>query len=84
MAHPYSRFRVARFRNDCGLDMASNDHEDLVEQILNPHPENAGAILAELGLSEIPSREQVHRAIEEKLLLPKDTVPAHWLPHYQV
>ena len=64
--------------------MASDDQQDLVEQILNPQSEDADHILNELGLSELPSREQVNRAIEEKLLLPKETIPAHWLPHYQV
>ena len=64
--------------------MADHDHQDLVDKILNPQPENAEEILAQLGLDDVPTREQVHHAIEEKLLLRKDKFPAHWLPHYQV
>ncbi|KAJ3556495.1 hypothetical protein NM688_g1996 [Phlebia brevispora] len=64
--------------------MASIDHEGLVDELLNPRPENAREVLDELGLLEVPSRDQVHRAIEEKLLLPKDKIPAHWLSDYQV
>lgn len=57
--------------------------EELVRQILNPDPDNAGALLADLALTP-PSREQVHREIEEKLLLPKNRLPEHWLSTYQV
>lgn len=64
--------------------MANHEHEELVNQILNPRPEDAAKILDDLGLADLPTREQVHRAIEEKLLLPKGTLPAHLLPHYQV
>ena len=64
--------------------MEGDELEVVIEQILNPRSENAHKILEELGLSRLPSLEEVHRAIEEKLLLPKDNFPAHWLPHYQV
>lgn len=64
--------------------MEDHDHTEVVNQILNPRAENAQKLLAELGLDKIPSREEVHRDIEEKLLLPKTTFPAHWLRHHQV
>ena len=57
---------------------------DLIRQIVNPDPRNAPKLLRDLGLAEPPSTEQVHREIEEKLLLPKPSLPKHWLPHYQV
>lgn len=64
--------------------MDSEKQTELIHQIANPDPRNASKILNELGLSGLPSREQVHREIEEKLLLPQDTLPAHWLSKYQV
>jgi len=41
-------------------------------------------ILASLGLDTVPSREQTYREIEERLLLPKETLPEDWLSKYQV
>ncbi|KAL0576871.1 Antiviral helicase ski2 [Marasmius crinis-equi] len=56
----------------------------LIDQILHPAPENASRILGRLGLANLPAREEVHREIESKLLLPQDELPSHWLPKYQV
>lgn len=64
--------------------MDSTQHRQVLDQILDPRPENAAELLSELGLSGLPSREQVHREIEEKLLLPREKLPVHWLPTYQV
>lgn len=64
--------------------MDPDAHPDILENLLNPDKSNAQQILHELGLAELPSREQVHRQIEEKLLLPQDKFPDHWLPLYQV
>ena len=77
-------WRCRAFRCHLPLNMADHDHQDVLDKILNPKPENAQKVLTRLGLDELPSREQVHHAIEEKLLLPKEKFPAHWLPHYQV
>lgn len=41
-------------------------------------------LLASLGLDTVPSREQTYREIEERLLLPKETLPEDWLSKYQV
>jgi antiviral helicase SKI2 len=41
-------------------------------------------LLASLGLDTVPSREQTYREIEERLLLPKETLPEDWLTKYQV
>ena len=65
------------------LDMDDHDHRELIDQIVEPRLENADKILAQLSLDRLPTKEEVHRAIEERLLLPKDAFPAHWLPHYQ-
>ncbi|CCM03670.1 uncharacterized protein FIBRA_05814 [Fibroporia radiculosa] len=58
--------------------------EQILQQILDPRADAAPNILAELGLYGLPSRDEVHREIEEKLLLPKDHLPDHWLPTYQI
>ncbi|KAI0050634.1 antiviral helicase [Auriscalpium vulgare] len=55
-----------------------------VDEIVAPRHANAGKILAGLGLDGIPSRAQIHREIEERLLLPKESLPTHWLPRYQI
>lgn len=56
---------------------------DLINQIVNADSSNAPKLLRDLGLAEPPSTEQIHRDIEEKLLLPKPSLPKHWLPHFQ-
>ena len=64
--------------------MDLNHHEKILEDILHPRAERAQEILENLGLARLPSREEVFDEIEKKLLLPKDKLPAHWLPTYQV
>ncbi|EKM61427.1 uncharacterized protein PHACADRAFT_156677 [Phanerochaete carnosa HHB-10118-sp] len=59
-------------------------HEEVLDKLLHPNKQHAKDLLKELGLAGLPSREQVHREIEEKLLLPQDKFPEHWLPSYQV
>ncbi|KAI0068005.1 antiviral helicase [Artomyces pyxidatus] len=61
-----------------------SDSPQLLDSIVNPRQENAAGILAGLGLDGIPSREQVHREIEERLLLPRQSLPDDWLPRYQI
>lgn len=58
--------------------------DDLLDQILNPTSSNADGLLSELGLAALPSRDEVHRQIETDLLLPKESLPSHWLPTYQL
>ncbi|KAH9178867.1 antiviral helicase [Lactarius sanguifluus] len=41
-------------------------------------------LLASIGLNEIPSREQTYREIEQRLLLPEERLPDHWLSKYQL
>ncbi|KAH8835681.1 antiviral helicase [Flagelloscypha sp. PMI_526] len=62
--------------------MNSEDHLDLVQRVVVP-PSQEEALEA-LGLHELPTREQIHREIEEKLLTPHARLPSHWLPKYQV
>lgn len=52
------------------LLIMATSHEDLLDIILNPDESHADALLSELGLDEIPPPEQIHRDIEQKLLLP--------------
>ncbi|KAL5639152.1 hypothetical protein ACGC1H_006609 [Rhizoctonia solani] len=41
-------------------------------------------LLAELGLDKFPTKEQIHKAMEEEYLTPRTTLPKHWLPTYQI
>ena len=52
--------------------MDAGAHEDVLDKLLHPDQQHAEELLKELGLSGLPSGEQVHREIEEKLLLPQD------------
>ena len=51
---------------------------------LDPISEDSQQLLASLGLDTVPSREQTYREIEERLLLPKETLQEDWLSKYQV
>jgi len=64
--------------------MDAETQGDLIRKIVSPHSDYAAGLLDALGLSEPPSREQIHAEIEERLLLPKQKLPDHWLPKYQV
>ena len=64
--------------------MDPQEHAALIEQVVTADPENIDAYLGQLGLAGLPSKEDVHRQIEEKLLLSRPTLPSHWLPTYQV
>lgn len=41
-------------------------------------------LLASIGLNAIPSREDTYREIEQRLLLPEERLPDHWLSKYQL
>ncbi|GJE86219.1 antiviral helicase [Phanerochaete sordida] len=64
--------------------MDPDTRHDILDKLLHPSEENTRELLSDLGLAGPPSREQIHREIEEKLLLPQDKFPEHWLPTYQV
>ncbi|KAG6811569.1 hypothetical protein H0H92_006818 [Tricholoma furcatifolium] len=64
--------------------MDTDKQRELIEQILVPDPSNANSLLNALSLSGLPTQDQVYRDIEEKLLLPRETLPKHWLPPYQI
>lgn len=61
-----------------------DEHRRILEKIVSPSPSNEEELLKELGLAGLPSRDQVHEQIQQKLLAPKDKLPAHWLPAYQM
>jgi hypothetical protein len=68
------------------LTVAARAHamdDALLDAIVHPHASNAQRFLEHLGLDAAPSREQVHREIEARLLLPKEKLPDDWLPRYQ-
>jgi len=56
----------------------------IIQQILSPTTEDTEALLEEIGLGTIPSREQIHQEIDANLLSPPDTLPDHWLSTYQM
>ena len=60
------------------------EHEQLVQQILEPDLTDPSTLLSEFGLNGPPSHAEVHAQIEQKLLLPQAKLPAHWLPTYQM
>jgi antiviral helicase SKI2 len=58
--------------------------DNAFDRTLHASTANGEKLLKELGLAGLPSRERVHREIEEKLLLPQERLPDHWLPTYQM
>lgn len=54
------------------------------EQIAHPNPNDADELLARLGLDKLPTKEQIHKHLEEEYLTPRTTLPKHWLPTYQM
>ena len=51
---------------------------------LSNDSDSAQEILSELQLDGPPSPERIYKEIEEKILLPRSTLPDHWLPTYQM
>ena len=45
---------------------------------------DARQLLASIGLNAIPSHEHIYREIEQRLLLPEERLPNHWLSKYQL
>ncbi|KAG5639554.1 hypothetical protein H0H81_012225 [Sphagnurus paluster] len=64
--------------------MDTDKQSELIQQILHPNANDITPLLRNLDLSGLPGREKVHKEIEERLLLPRETLPKHWLPSYQV
>ncbi|KAG9222318.1 hypothetical protein CCMSSC00406_0002653 [Pleurotus cornucopiae] len=58
-------------------------HQRVVERIADPDPNETEQFLEELGLAGLPSREQIHRQLEERFLEPKDRFPDDLLPLFQ-
>ncbi|KAG9088621.1 hypothetical protein FS749_002026, partial [Ceratobasidium sp. UAMH 11750] len=54
------------------------------EQIAYPDPNDADELLRQLGLDKLPTKEEIHKAIEQEYLTPRTTLPKHWLPTYQI
>lgn len=84
----FVRFRTDNVPQEPPSSLASAMDADLQRQLIHDilHPENVNTqdILEDLGVGSVPTREQIHREIEEKLLLPQDRLPSHWLPSHQM
>jgi len=57
---------------------------DIVDKTVYPNPENSQSLLEDLGLAGTPSTTEIHDDIEQRLLLPRQTLPVSWLPTYQM
>lgn len=57
---------------------------EVIDNIIHPKGEGSQALLQKLGLAGCPSPTTIRDEIEERLLLPKQTLPLHWLPTYQM
>ncbi|KAF8592772.1 antiviral helicase [Ramaria rubella] len=64
--------------------MSSPSDKHLHAEIHSPSRLNAASILASLSLATVPEPDEIHREIEEALLLPKERLPEHWLSTYQI
>jgi antiviral helicase SKI2 len=51
---------------------------------LFPNNDSREVLLKRLGLDALPSKDEINETIEKHWLTPKDTLPAHWLSHYQM
>ena len=56
----------------------------IIQHIVSPSSECAAELLESLAIAEPPSRERIHAEIGERLLLPKQKLPDHWLSKYQM
>ncbi|KIY51126.1 ATP-dependent RNA helicase [Fistulina hepatica ATCC 64428] len=56
----------------------------IILQLVHPSAETGDKVLQDLELARIPSPDRVHHEIEQKILLPRERLPAHWLPKYQI
>ncbi|KAF7307331.1 ATP-dependent RNA helicase [Mycena indigotica] len=64
--------------------MNGAEHRQIVQSIVDSAANDKSQLLKERGLDGIPSPEAIHREIEDKPLLPKTSLPRHWLPTYQL
>lgn len=78
---PYLHHRLAT-----GLTLATSlmDFADTISKVAQPKSTDAFNLLAELGLDTISSRDQVHQNLNDRLLVPRERLPANWLKDYQV
>lgn len=60
------------------------DFADTISKVVLPKSIDASNLLAELGLDTIPSRDQVHQNLDDRLLVPRERLPTNWLKDYQV
>jgi antiviral helicase SKI2 len=67
------------------IEDEAEQRRQAISDIVNaPGREAAQRQLAQLQLDGVPSREQIFKDIEQRILLPKRTLPDHWLPTYQM
>ncbi|KAF8910025.1 ATP-dependent RNA helicase [Gymnopilus junonius] len=64
--------------------MDIESHLEVVDQIINPRPEDASHILEQLRLASPSSASEIYDDLERALLLPPQSFLDQWLPSYQV
>jgi antiviral helicase SKI2 len=64
--------------------MAERANTQNLPNISNILAKDARQLLESIGLDAIPSREHIYREIEQRLLLPEERLPDHWLSKYQL
>jgi antiviral helicase SKI2 len=66
------------------VGMAEEANTQNLPDLSNIQAKDARQLLASIGLDAIPSREHIYREIEQRLLLPEERLPDHWLSKYQL
>lgn len=66
------------------VKMAEGDSTQNLPNLSNILAKDSPELLASIGLNAIPSREHIYREIEQRLLLPEERLPDHWLSKYQL
>lgn len=66
------------------VKMAEGANTQNLPDLSNIAAKDAPELLASIGLNAIPSREHIYREIEQRLLLPEERLPDHWLSKYQL
>jgi hypothetical protein len=55
-----------------------------MDQVHDVHPEVPLDLLKDLGLDDLPSREEIHQEIQERLFAHPEKLPENWLPTHQM
>lgn len=57
--------------------------DEVINRLISPETQDAAAILRELGLDRLPTREEIDESLEADFLTPQSRLPPHKLSTYQ-